>query len=150
MKSLSLLSFLMFFALAGISQVSDPVQWLFSAKKINASTYEVRLSAKLEKGWHIYSQNTPEGGPVPTTISFAKNPLIKISDSPKELGKLEQHFEKLFGVDVKQYSNQLAFIQVVTVKAGIKTALKGSIEYMTCNDHECMPPRTVNFSVDIK
>jgi len=132
------------------AQVKNPVQWSFSSKKINATTYEVHLKATIEDGWHIYSQTTPEGGPVPTSIDYLKNPLLTLDGATKEIGKLEQHNEPLFGVDVKQFSDKVDFVQVVKLKGKAKTALSGSIEFMTCNDHECLPPKSVKFSVPIQ
>lgn len=132
------------------SQIKDPVKWAFSAKKINAATYEVHLTASIDPGWHTYSQTTPEGGPVPTSVVFTKNPLLLLAGPVKELGKLEKHHEEIFGVDVKQFSNKVDFVQVVKVKGSVKTALAGTVEFMVCNDKECLPPSKVKFSVDIK
>ncbi|MGV3529757.1 MAG: protein-disulfide reductase DsbD domain-containing protein [Flavisolibacter sp.] len=128
----------------------SPVSWSFSAKKLNASTYEVHLTANIEEGWHVYSQGTPDGGPVPTSFSFMKNPLVKTGGAAKEVGKLEQHFEPLFGVEVKQYSNKVDFVQLVTVRPGVKTSFAGTVEYMSCNDTECMPPARQRFSVALR
>lgn len=132
------------------AQVRNPVQWDFSAKKVNATTYEVCLTANMENGWHVYSQHTPDGGPVPTTIQFAKNPLLTLSGDAKESGKKEQKFEELFGVDVIQFSNKVNFVQKVEVKGKTKTTLTGSVVFMTCNDRECLPPTTQKFSIALK
>lgn len=129
------------------AQMRNPVQWSFTSKKINPTTYEVHLTAVLENGWHMYSQTTPDGGPVPTAISFAKNPLITLQGTPKEVGKLEQRFEELFGVDVKQFSNKVSFVQTVKLKGKAKTAVTGTVEFMTCNDRECLPPKSQKFAV---
>jgi hypothetical protein len=133
-----------------MAQIQDPVTWTYTAKKINATSYEVRLRATLENGWHIYSQSTPDGGPVPTAISFSRNPLVSVNGPAKEVGKLEQKHEPLFGVDVKQYSNQVDFVQTVVVRGKAKTSLSGGIEFMTCNDRECLPPKTQKFSIALK
>ncbi|MGN6166091.1 MAG: protein-disulfide reductase DsbD domain-containing protein [Flavisolibacter sp.] len=132
------------------AQVKNPVRWSFSTKRINTTTYEVHLTASIENGWHIYSQTTPDGGPVPTSIDYLPNPLLTLDGAIKEVGKLEQHSEPLFGVDVKQFSNKVDFVQVVKLKGKAKTALSGSIEFMTCNDHECLPPKSVKFSLSIQ
>ena len=150
MKKIILFSFSVLICTLAFAQVKNPIKWSFSAKKINATTYEVRLKAKIEDGWHLYSQTTPEGGPVPTSISFTKNPVITVTGTPKEEGKLEQKNEPLFGVDVKQFSDKVEFVQTVTVKAGVKTALNGTVEYMTCNDHECLPPKKQSFSIALQ
>lgn len=129
------------------AQVLNPVTWTTSSKKINKNVYEIHLTANVQKGWHIYSQTTPDGGPVPTSITFAVNPLITIDDKWNEVGKLEQHHEDIFGVDVKQYSNKVDFVQTVKLKAAVKTSASVSVEYMVCNDKQCLPPSTKKFSV---
>lgn len=132
------------------AQAPDPVKWTFSAKKIANGQYEVHLTAALENGWHIYSQTTPDGGPVKTTITFSKNPLVTLQGNITESGKLEQHFDDLFDVEVKQFSNQVDFVQKLTVKANAKTNLSGSLNFMTCNNTMCLPPKTVSFAIALK
>lgn len=146
---------IVFFALliltaVSFAQIKSPAKWTYAAKKVGAGMYEVAVTVNLEKGWHIYSQHTPEGGPVPTSFDFIKNPLVTLQGSIKENGKLETHFEKLFGVDVKQFSNKVIFVQKVKVKANAKTSLSGNVEFMLCNDRECLPPTTQKFSVALK
>jgi thiol:disulfide interchange protein DsbD len=132
------------------AQIQDPVKWSFSAEKVGGSTYEVRLTATLEEGWHVYSQTTPDGGPIPTSIEFTKNPLVTLDGTTKEVGKLHQKHEPLFGVDVKQFDNKVVFVQKVKVKGNAKTTVTGTIEFMTCNDRECLPPKTQKFSIALK
>lgn len=134
----------------GNAQVQNPIKWAYKLKKVNATTYEVQVSATIDKGWHIYSQTTPDGGPVPTTIKFAKNPLVTLVGASKEVGKLEQRHEKLFGVDVKQFSNSVSFVQTIKVKAAVKTSVIGTVEFMVCNDTQCLPPTTNKFSLPIQ
>ncbi len=130
--------------------VSNPVEWTASAKKIGDKTYEIRLSADIKDGWHIYSQTTPDGGPIPTAITFTKNPLVTSNGIPKETGKLEKRFEPLFGVDVKQYSDKVDFVQIVKLKANVKTNVALAVEFMVCNDKQCLPPSTKKFTVALK
>jgi len=132
------------------AQIKDPVQWKFSAKKVNATTYEIHLTADIEDGWHVYSQFTPDGGPIPTSISFLKNPLVTLNGAIRESGKLEKRFERLFGVEVMQFSDKVDFVQTVTVKENVKTAINGTLQYMTCNDEECIPAKQLKFSVPLK
>lgn len=132
------------------AQVFNPVKWTFSADRINATTYKVHLSATIEPGWHIYSQTTQAGGPIPTAISFNKNPLLSLTGVVEEKGKLESRHEPLFGVEVKQYSQKVDFIQVVKLKSNAKTSVTGTVEFMVCNDKECLPPKTEKFSISLK
>ena len=146
------LLFVLFIALPflGISQVQKPVKWSFTSKKTTDNNFEIHLTATVENGWHIYSQTTPEGGPYPTSIQFSKNPLLIMSGEVKEVGKLEVHDEPLFGVQVKQYSNKVDFLQVIKVKGNAKTTVKGSVEFMVCNNKQCLPPETLEFSVSLQ
>lgn len=132
------------------AQIQNPVKWAFTSKKISAGKYEVHLTANLDNGWHTYSQTTPEGGPVPTAINFTKNPLLVITGIPQENGKLEQEHDKIFNVDVKQFSDKIDFVQTVTVKGNVKTSAAGTVKFMVCNDHECLPPKRINFSVALQ
>jgi thiol:disulfide interchange protein DsbD len=150
MKKVITAAFLIFFSNLLFAQVQNPVEWTATSKKIADKTYEVRLTANINKGWHIYSQTTPDGGPVPTNISFTKNPLVTLNGHAKEIGKLEEHNEPLFGVDVKQFSNKVDFVQVVKLKAPVKTSVNVAVEFMVCNDKQCLPPSTRKFSVALK
>jgi DsbC/DsbD-like thiol-disulfide interchange protein len=150
MKKLFALFVVTLVAFGSQAQMKNPVQWAFTAKKVNATTYEVHLTATIEDGWHVYSQTTPDGGPAPTAIAFSKNPLLVLDGTAREVGKLEQRHEALFGVDVKQFSHKVDFVQVVKLKGKAKTALTGSVDFMTCNDSQCLPPQTQKFSIALK
>jgi hypothetical protein len=150
MKKLFALFVVILVAFGAQAQMKNPVQWAFTAKKINATTYEVHLTATIEDGWHVYSQTTPDGGPAPTAISFAKNPLLVLEGTAKEVGKMEQKHEELFGVDVKQFSKKVDFVQVIKLKGKAKTSVSGDVEFMTCNDSQCLPPQTKKFSIALK
>ena len=147
MKKIVFALFLIFSSNVLFSQVLNPVEWTVSSKKTSGNSYEVHLRANIEKGWHMYSQSTPVGGPVATSITFTKNPLLQLRGSTKEKGKLEQRHEELFGVDVKQFSNSVDFIQVIKLKSPVKTSANIVVEYMVCNDRQCLPPTSKKFSI---
>ncbi len=147
MKKIFFLLFLIFSTVMLQAQILNPVSWAITSKKIKDKTYEVNLTATINNGWHIYSQSTPEGGPIPTSISFTKNPLFDLDGKTKESGKLEQRHEEIFGVDVKQFSNKVDFIQVIKLKSPVKTSANIVVEYMVCNDKQCLPPTSKKFSI---
>ena len=151
MKKLLTFSFLLLVVnMLSAQIVKSPVDWTATSKKIADKTYEIRIVANIQNGWHIYSQTTPDGGPIPTSISFTKNPLITTQGATKEIGKMEQRHEKLFGVDVKQFSNKVEFVQIIKLKANVKTAAEVAVEFMTCDEKTCLPPATKKFSVAIR
>lgn len=132
-------------------QAQNPVSWSFSAKKIDDKTYEVHMTANIQSGWHLYSQNQPDDAiAIPTGFTINNNPLIKLDGKIREMGSLEKFHDKKLDVSANQYSNKVDFVQVVKLKASAKTNLSGSVEFQTCNDEKCLPPRTVNFNVAIK
>ena len=133
-----------------IAQIKDPVKWVYSAKKITDTQFELQFTATIEKDWHLYSQFTPAGGPVPTSFSFTPNPLATQIGKIKENGKLEQKNEPIFGVVVKQFSNKIVFTQLVKLKAKVPTSIIGKVEYMACNNKECLAPVSRNFSITLQ
>lgn len=136
--------------LANLASAQTPVQWNFSAKKVTNNTYEVTLKASVDNPWHIYSQTTPDGGPLPTKITFTKNPLVTIEGKAKENGELVMKHEEVFGIDVKYFEGEVSFVQTVKLKASAKTNLRGTVEFMVCTNQQCLPPTTVPFDIALK
>ena len=132
------------------AQVQDPVKWSYSAAKKSDKEYILTIDATLPAAWHIYSINTPPDGPVPTSISFKKNPLITLSGTVKESGKLKSERDEIFGVDVKYYADKVQYTQDVKLKSAVKTNVSGTIKYMVCNDKLCLPPKTIPFNIQLQ
>ena len=128
----------------------NPVNWSFSSKKIADKTYEVHLTATMAAGWHLYSQVQPEDAiAMPTGFKINSNPLLSLEGTIRELGKMEKFHDKKLEVSANQYSGKVDFVQVVKLKANAKTNLTGSVEYQTCDDKKCLPPKPVNFTVPL-
>jgi thiol:disulfide interchange protein DsbD len=140
---------LTFFSVVAVAQIKDPVKWSASSKK-KGDNYEVVLTATLPRPWHIYSQKTGEGGPLPTKLTFAKNPLLNLVGNVKEEGKMKEEYDKLFDTKVKYYGDKVDFVQTVKVKGNLKTNIGVTVEYMTCDDHQCLPPTKKTFNVALK
>jgi hypothetical protein len=132
------------------AQAQDVVKWTFSANKTGEKTYEVHLLATLEAPWKIYSQHTPAGGPLPTKIKFDKNPLVIMQGKVKELGQQEKKFERAFDVDVLFYHGQVDFVQTVRLKTAVDTFISGNIDFMSCNETQCLPAAKTNFKIELK
>lgn len=130
--------------------VSAQVNWKFSAKKIDDKTYEIRLKATVDEPWHIYSQSSPKGGPLPTFITFSKNPLVLLQGKPKEEGDMDIEHSEVFGIDVYSYKDSVDFIQTVKLKGKVKTSLSGSVEFMACTDQQCLSPQKVPFTLKLE
>ncbi|MBX3241868.1 MAG: hypothetical protein KIT80_12845 [Chitinophagaceae bacterium] len=123
------------------------VTWSFASKKINDNTYELRIKAGLNGRYHMYAQDVGVEGPVPTTFSFSANPMVTLEGKVKELGKLIQKHEAVWDGKVNYFEKEVEFVQVVKLKKNIKTSISGSVEFMVCDDKECLPPSEVPFKI---
>lgn len=135
---------------AMITKAQDVAKWAYSAKKLADGSYELHMTATVDQPWRIYSQHTPAGGPVPTKITFDKNPLVLPVGKISEVGRMEKKFEDAFGVNILFYHDQVDFVQVIKLKAAVKTAVTGSIKFMCCNDTQCLSPETIKFKIDLE
>lgn len=150
MKKFATLTVLLALALITKAQL-NPVSWSFSAKKTGDKTYEVSMTATLQNNWHIYAQvQNDDVSVVPTTFTINPNPLFTVDGKIAEVGKLEKHKDKDLNVTLQQYSQTVTFVQKIKLKANVKTNFTGTVEYQTCDDHQCLPPKKVNFSIAIK
>ena len=126
----------------------NPVTWSFSSKKISDKIYEVHLVATIQNKWHLYSQSQPDDAiAIPTAFTFNPTPLFTVEGKVKEIGKLEKYNDKTLGVSANQYSKTVTFVQTIKMKGNVKTSVTGNVEYQTCDDEKCLPPKTVNFKV---
>lgn len=147
MKYLKLTFLLFFFSLSVFAQIEQPVKWAYAAKKISDKEAVIFIKATIDKGWHIYSQNTKEGGPVKTSFTFSNAAAYSLIGKTIEPLPVT-HFEKSFGMDVSYFENSVIFQQKIKLKK-TPAVIKGSLEYMVCNDHKCLPPSDVDFSVSL-
>lgn len=151
MKKLGLIFLAVFTVAAASAQTLNPVSWSFSSKKLNDKEYELQMTATIQPGWHLYSQIQPEDAIAqPTSFNFNKNPLLDLNGKVKEVGKLVKYKDETLDVSANQYSNKVVFVQKVKLKGRAKTAVTGKLEYQTCDDEKCLPPKTVNFSIALK
>lgn len=132
------------------AQIADPIKWAYSSKKIADKTYEIHLTATVQNTWHLYSQLQPEDAiNQPTEIIFKKNPLISCSGKIKEIGKMKLFKDEKLKISANQYADRVDFVQIIKLKANVKTNIIGSVEYQTCNDKKCLPPKKIDFTVAI-
>ena len=139
----------LFLSFAAQAQMAEPVNWTFTAEKINANEYQIKLTANIEDGWFVYSQNLPKRGPVPTQIKFDENPNLVLNGKTEEVGAKKESFDETFNMTVIKFSGQTQFIQKVKV-VGDALEVRGKLTFMTCNSETCMPPKKVAFNVSLK
>ena len=127
------------------AQILNPARFSYSSVKKNNNQYEIHIKALVEPKWHIYSIYNPDGGAQATALTFSN---AKVVGKAKEMGKIKTVFEKEFKVNQKFFEQNVDFIQTVKVNPGTKK-VSGTIEYMVCNDKQCLPPKTVPFDITL-
>jgi len=149
MKKITLILTLVFFSAVGaFAQLENPVSWSYGYKKISATEGVILIKATIEDDWHIYSQNVKPGGPNKTILKFTPSKdftLVGKATEPKPITK----YEKVFKMDVPYFENEVVFQQKVKLNKAT-TTVKGKIEFMVCNDTQCLPPSDVTFSIPVK
>lgn len=131
------------------AQSSKQVKWAFSAKKLSDKVFEVHCVANINPGWHLYAQQVGVEGPLPTTFEFNRNPLYTIDGGVKESGKRISKKEKAWDGVVNYYEKTVEFVQVIKLKGGVKTSVNGKVQFMVCNDHQCLTPSDTDFSIKV-
>ncbi len=130
------------------SQIYNPVKWKTSTEKLSDSTYNLVITANIEENWHLYSQNVPEDGPIPTAFTFTKSDDFELIGKPTEE---EGHTvdDKVFNMKIKYFETKATFKQKIKIVANKTLNIKGEVEFMTCDDTSCLPPTYVdlNFSI---
>lgn len=148
MKKLLFVALLLLVEAPLFAQIVEPVKWSFGAKRLSKTEAVLFIKATLDKGWHIYSQNIPEGGPIATSFAFSPSKGYVLSGKtvePKPISK----YEKVFNMNVSYFENSVIFQQRVKLNSA-QVLIKGKLEYMACNDTKCLPPDEKEFSIVIK
>lgn len=149
MKAIFIFSFLAIQSTL-IGQILQPVQWTFNAKPTEEQkTINIHITADIDPGWHIYSQFTPEGGPIPTTIALKPHRAVEYIDGVKEVGEMETKQDEMFGVVVKSFAKKVDFVQKAKMKLPVTTYVTGKVEYMVCDNTRCLPPEEKTFKIKV-
>ncbi len=130
------------------AQIFDPVKWNFETKKISNDEVELQFIAKIEPHWHMYSQEKVENGPVSTYFEIKKNNNFELIGKVTEPKPIEE-FDKNFGIVVKYFADKVVFKQKIKVKSDKPFNIEGFLEFMCCDDKQCLPPNDVEFSFPI-
>jgi hypothetical protein len=129
-------------------QILAPVKWSYATKKINNTEAVIFIKASIDKGWHIYSQHVDDGGPAKTTITFIADKAYSLNGSTIE-PRPASKYEKTFSMNVAYFEKAVVFQQKVKLKAG-QALVNGTINYMACDDRQCLPPENIEFAVTVK
>ncbi|UGU15476.1 thioredoxin family protein [Sinomicrobium kalidii] len=138
MKKLIFFFLLCAFA-AGRAQVFEPATWTTSVERVSGTEYNLISTARIDSGWHLYSQNVPADGPVPTTFTYDDaNGAFRFVGNTVE-GEGITVDDPVFQMKIKYFEAKAVFTQRVEV-SGTGTTVHAFVEYMVCDDSKCLPP----------
>lgn len=134
----------------------EPVKWSIKVglpeKPLKpGQTFSVHLTAKIEEGWHLYSTEQIEGGPIPTRIVM---PPEQPFEQAGTIGSSEPKtaMDPSFNLMTEYYEEEAAFtipVKVAANAAAGKSEVKVNVSFQTCNDQICLPPKTVKLAVAV-
>lgn len=130
------------------AQQLDPVKWKYSVKETSATEAELVFTAKLDAGWHLYSQYTSPDGPLAIEFTFEE------SGDYSRIGKVQEpkpheEMDEIFNCVVKSFSGTVVFRQKVKRISDKDFTVKGTVSYQLCNDGSCIAPEDHDFSFKV-
>lgn len=137
-----LIAFASFFTLKA---QQNPVAWQATYKSVSATEGEVILTASIEKGWHTYSQRPTEAGPIPTSFKFEPSKQYSLVGKTEESNAHEEYV-KAFEAKIFVFTDKAEFKQKVKL-TGKTASINIKVEFMSCNDMMCLPPKTIDLNV---
>jgi thiol:disulfide interchange protein len=148
-KPALLLCFLVFFPILASTQILDPVKWSFKVEQTSPGEATLLLIAKADPGWHVYSQDIPAGGPIPTSFTFTKSADYELVGKVREPKPIEEN-DPNFDMVLKYFADQAIFRQKIKILSRKDFTVKGMLEFMCCDDKQCLPPAEVDFAFSVK
>ena len=130
---------------SAFAQIQDPVQFKAEWKSISDTEAQIVFTGAIDAGWHVYSTDLPEGGPISATFNTDKMEGIELDGKLMPEGKEIEAFDKVFDMKLRYFEEKATFIQKLKITAS-NYFIEGYLEYGSCNDENCLPPTEVPFT----
>ena len=141
--------FLLILPVLLFSQVLTPVKWSFSSKSLGNHEFELVFTARIDNGWHLYSQFIKEGGPIPTSFNFEDSPHYQKIGKTSEPSPIK-YYDNMFKMDLMYFGGVIDFRQKIRSNSAKPFTVKGFVEFMACDDEKCTPPTEADFEFNLK
>ncbi len=146
MKKVLSFMLLLMIAWAAEAQILTPVKWEIKLEDSDSSAKTLLFSAKLDNGWHLYDMNLPEGGPISTSFNYETLKGAKTVGSPVPSKKATTVYDEQFEMNLSWYAHEVSFTQKLEITNPKAFKVEGYVEFMACNDENCLPPDKESFS----
>ena len=142
MKKLFLLVMMMVMTVAVNAQMVNPVHFTSQLKMLKGDEAEIIFSAKIEKGWHLYSTELGNDGPISATFHSNKMEGVKTVGKLTPRGREISKYDNMFGTTLRFFEGSATFVQKIKFTKPTFT-IDCYMEYGACNDEMCMPPSEI-------
>ena len=133
---------------AAAAQNDSPVRFTVRQEQVSEKEVQVIFEADMADGWHVYSTDMPEGGPISASVTVESAKGASADGKLSALGEEISAFDSMFGMEVRYFEKKVTFIQKFKIR-GKRCNVRGFLEYAACNDTMCIPPSTVEFAVSL-
>ena len=144
MKRLSYILLLLVTVLTTQAQIADPVHFTTTLKELSNGEAEIVFTGKIDAGWHVYSTDLGQDGPIAATFNVVKMEGAETVGTLKPRGNVISKYDQLFGMELKYFEKAATFVQRIRFTKPQYT-IDCYLEYGACNDETCMPPTSVEF-----
>jgi thiol:disulfide interchange protein DsbD len=148
MKKITFLFTLVFASIILKAQIVNPTKWEFDSKQVG-NEVELIFKAAIDKGWHLYDTDLPEGGPIATSFVFEDSTLFDFVGEIQKNPQPEKHYDSTFQMNVGYFNTQVVLMQKIKLKTSAPVDIKGYVLFMSCNDETCTPPEEVKFAFSL-
>ena len=143
MKRILSILLLTMITLGAMAQMMDPVHFKSELKTFEGKDQgEIVFSATIDPGWHIYSTDLGQDGPIEATFNVVKADGIELIGKLTPKGTVIKKFDEMFGMELKYFENAATFVQKIKFTKPEYT-IDCFLEYGACNDQSCIPPAQV-------
>ncbi len=124
-----------------------PVVWTIAPPRVvmkNGAIASVRIDAKIQDGWHIYSITQPAGGPIPTRITVPPGQPFGAAGDSKPSVPPRVAFDDAFHMNVQLHEKAVGFMVPIRSTAPVTASdsVHVNVRYQACNASLCLPPQT--------
>ena len=145
MKKVLTLLLMLGLSFAAFAQMVDPVKFSSKLEMLKDGEAQIVFTGKIDDGWHVYSTNLGNDGPISATFNAVKmdgaEPVGKLTPKGHEISQ----FDNMFGMKLRFFEKSVTFVQKIKFTKP-EYSINCYLEYGACNDETCMPPTEVPFT----
>lgn len=149
MKRIMTVLQLLLIVLLANAQMLNPVKFSSTLKTNGSAEAEIVFSGKIQAGWHVYSTNLGDDGPISATFNSSKLDGVELVGKLQPRGHEISKFDNLFGMKLRYFEGSVTFVQKVKFTKS-DYVIDAYLEYGACNDQNCLPPSEATFKASGK